>query len=475
MRPQRRYAPEEIPRVQSSVTKFNPTDTIGVIQTAFAMTSPKTGTTGTTSLVRAIGRWSLAALALNSIIGSGIFGLPATIAALLGKRSVLGVLIAGAAMGVIMACYAEVASQFSDAGGPYLYVRTAFGRLAGILVGWMLYLAQTAAPAANANLFVIYLAEFWPAAKDPWPRFTILTLLIGILAAINARGTRQGTVVSNAFTVAKILPLLMVILAGAALTIFHPAPWGAAAPISPHVWMKAMVLLIFAYGGFETALAPMGEAKNPARDAAFALFAALIACTVIYVLVQWVVVGVLGPAATSDRPLAEVARITMGNRGARLVALGALVSVYGYLSAKLLGMPRVTFALAEEGDLPRVFAAVSPKFHTPWFSILFYAAAVWGLAMAGSFAWNVTLSVVARLFYYAVVCAALIVLRRKRPSSAGFRLPGGPILALLGIAIAIALATQVDLSKSLILAATLGAALLNWIWARSANRANSDS
>src|ERR1700716_47626 len=123
------------------------------------MTSPQTG------LVRAIGRWSLAALAVNSIIGSGIFGLPATVAGLLGKRSVVAVLIAGAAMGVIMACFAEVASQFSEAGGPYLYARAAFGRLTGILVGWMLYLAQTAAPAANANLFVIYLAEFWPAGE----------------------------------------------------------------------------------------------------------------------------------------------------------------------------------------------------------------------------------------------------------------------------------------------------------------------
>ncbi len=445
------------------------------------MTSPQTG------LVRAIGRWSLAALAVNSIIGSGVFGLPATVAGLLGKRSVVAVLIAGAAMGVIMACFAEVASQFSEAGGPYLYARAAFGRLTGILVGWMLYLAQTAAPAANANLFVIYLAEFWPAAKEPWPRFVILTLLVGLLALINARGARQGTVVSNVFTVAKILPLLMVVSAGVAVTIIHPAPWGAASPMPASVWMKAMVLLIFAYGGFESALAPMSEAKNPGRDAGFALFVALIACTVIYTLVQWAVVGVLGPGATTDRPLAEVARLTMGNRGAALVAIGALVSVYGYLGAKLLGMPRVTFALAKGGDLPQVFAAVSRRFHTPWFSILFYAAAVWGLAIAGSFAWNVTLSVVARLFYYAVVCAALIALRRKQPQAAGFRLPGGQLLAVLGIGIAVVLATQVDLSKSMILAATVGAALtqvdlsksmilaatvgaalLNWIWARRA-------
>jgi APA family basic amino acid/polyamine antiporter len=439
-----------------------------------------TGTSvGKTGLVRAIGRWSLAALAVNSIIGSGIFGLPAVVAALLGRRSVLAVLIAGSAMAVIVACFAEVASQFSDAGGPYLYARTAFGRFVGILVGWMFYLAQTAAPAANANLFVIYLAEFWPAAKEPWLRFVVLTLLIGLLALINVLGARQGIAVSSVFTVAKILPLLMVVLAGAALTIFHPAilssaPGTASFPAS--AWMKAMVLLIFAYGGFESALVPMSEAKNPARDAAFALAVALIACTTIYALVQWVVVGVLVPGATTDRPLAEVARLTMGNRGAKLVAIGALISVYGYLSAKLLGMPRVTFALAQRADLPKVFAAVSRRFHTPWFSILFFAAAVWGLAIVGSFTWNVTLSVVARLFYYAVVCAALIALRRKQPLAAGFRLPGGPVLAVLGVSlaggvgVAAVLTKQTEWGKSLILAATVGAAVLNWLWARSVLR-----
>jgi amino acid transporter len=415
-------------------------------------------------LVRAIGRWSLVALTVNSMIGSGVFGLPGTVAALLGRQSILAVLIAGAAIGVIMMCTAEVASQFSEAGGPYLYARTAFGRLVGMVVGWTFYLAQSAAPAANANLFVIYLAEFWPGAKAA--KLLILTVLVGFHAFVNLLGVRQGTRVNNIFTIAKLLPLLMVILAGAAVTIFHPAPMAPEGPIASSVWLKAMVLLVFAFGGFETALVPMGEAKDPRRDVGFALLMALVACIGIYALVQWVVVGVLGSGATTDRPLAEVARLTMGNRGAALVAIGALVSVYGYLGAKLLSMPRTTFALAESGDLPEPFAWISARFHTPWFSILVHAVTVYGLASIGNFAWNVTLSAVARLFYYAVICAALIVLRGRQPGAARFHLPGGPVFAVLGILMCLGMLTQVDLSQSRILLVTVGAALLNWIWAR---------
>ncbi|MFY9560265.1 MAG: APC family permease [Terriglobales bacterium] len=422
------------------------------------MTTPKTG------LVRAIGRWSLVALTVNSVIGSGVFGLPGIVAGLLGRRSVLAVLIAGAAIGVIVVCFAEVASQFSEAGGPYLYARTVFGRLVGIVVGWTFYLAQSAAPAANANLFVIYLAEFWPDAQAS--RFLILTILVGLLALINILGVRQGTRVSNVFTIAKLLPLLMVVTAGAAVTIFRPARLSMAGPIAGSVWLQAMVLLVFAYGGFETALVPMGEANNPRRDVGFALLMSLTACIAIYALVQWVVVGVLGNGATTDRPLAEVARLTMGNRGAALVAIGALVSVYGYLSAKMLSMPRTTFALAESSDLPGPFAWVSRRFRTPWLSILMYALTVWGLALSGNFAWNVTLSAIARLLYYGVVCAALIALRRRQPGAARFRVPGGPLFAVLGILMCVAMASQTDLSQSRILAVTVGAALLNWAWVR---------
>jgi len=417
-------------------------------------------------LVRAIGRWSLVALMVNSIIGSGVFGLPSTVAALIGNHSPYAVLAAGAGMAIIIGCFAEVASRFQEAGGPYLYARVAFGRLMGIQTAWMLWLGQVAAPAANANLFVIYLGEFFPHAKDPLPRALILTALVGLLAFINIRGVRAGTQVSNLFTAAKLVPLSAVIVLG--LFVLHSHHWAIATPsiASPSAsqWLKAMLLLVFAYGGFETALAPMSEAKNPRRDAPFALFTALLVCTVIYALIQWVVVGVLPDAMHSQRPLADVARLAVGLVGAALVAVGALISFYGYLSAKILAMPRVPFALAEQGDFPQAFAAVHRRYHTPYVSILVFAAMVWGLALFGDFKWNVTLSAVARLLYYGVGCAALPILRRKQPegASAMFRLPAGNFFAVLGMISCGVLVTRVDFGQSLILIATVALALVNW-------------
>jgi len=420
------------------------------------------------TLVRAIGRWSMAALVINSIIGSGIFGLPSDLAKLLGNASPYAVLIAGGAMGVIMACFAEVASRFTQTGGPYLYSRVAFGRLVGIEMGWMLWLVRLTAPAANASLFVIYLREFWPRVMDPLPRLCVLTLLIGILAITNLRGVRAGAEMSNIFTVAKLVPLFLVAIAGAVYVLNHQQMSNATATsVGTHSWLKAILILGFAYGGFEGALTPMSEATNPRRDTTFGLFAALITCTALYTVIQWVVVKVLADPAHSERPLAEVARLAMGNSGAALIAVGALVSIYGYLSANMLAVPRLTFALAEQQDFPAIFAAVHPRFRTPYFSILVFATLVWLFALLGNFTWNVTLSAAARLFCYGAGCAALPVLRRKQPGGARFQLPAGSLLALIGVTVCVVLITQIDLRKSLILVAVIITAFLNWMTVRN--------
>ena len=297
----------------------------------------------------------------------------------------------------------------------------------------------------------------------------VLTLLVGILAFVNLRGVRAGAQVSNVTTLAKLIPLIVVAVAGIVyLLAGHRLPVAPGAT-NTHAWLKATLLLIFAYGGFEAALTPMAEAKNPQRDVAFGLFTALITCTVLYFALQWAVIGLLPDAANSERPLADVARLISGNTGAAFITLGALISVYGYLSANLLAVPRITFALAERGDFPSIFAAVHPRFRTPYFSIVVFAVLTWLLSLLGSFSWNVTLSAVARLFYYGLICAALPVLRKRQPDAAMFHLPGGNVLAGFGVAVCLGLMTQVDHRGSIIVGAMLVVAFINWLWVRKRN------
>jgi APA family basic amino acid/polyamine antiporter len=417
-------------------------------------------------LVRAIGRWSMVALAVNCIIGSGIFGLPSAVAGLVGRWSPVAVLLAGVAMAAIIGCYAEAASQFTETGGHYLYVRRAFGRFAGVQVGWMTLLSRLTACAAAVNLLVISLGEFWARAGEPVPRIAVVSLFVGSLGLANYRGVAAGTLVSNVSVIAKLVPLALVCVVGVVYLTTHPGLAPAAASSGMDAWLKAVLLLIFAYGGYEAALFPMGEAKDPRHDAGFALFTALLIVAFLYTVLQLVVVEVLPDAAHSERPLADAARVMMGQGGAALISVGALISVYGYLSANLLAGPRGTFALAERGDFPARFAAIHPRFRTPYFSIIVYAVLVWAFALLGSFTWNVTLSAVARLLYYGAVCAAVPVLRRKQPGAAAFRLAGGPVVPAFGVLVCLALLTRVDFSKSLILIAVILAATVNWLVAR---------
>jgi amino acid transporter len=425
-------------------------------------------TASSEGLVRAIGRWSLAALTVNCIIGSGVFGLPSVLAALLGRASILAVVLAAAVMGVILACFAEVSSRFSHTGGPYLYAHDAFGRFMGIQVAWLVWFVRLTSCAANANLFVVYLGQFWPRATETFPKLAILTLLIGFLAAINVRGVRTGARVSNFFTAAKLSSLGLVAVAGALYLIgtHRIIPQGMVSPAG-NDWARAMVLLIFAYGGFEAALISAGEAKDPRRDMPFGLFAALLACAVIYGLIQWVVVGVLPDPGHSQRPLADVARIVMGSGGSVLIGMGALFSIYGYLSGNMLATPRITFALAERGDFPSLFAAVHPRFRTPYFSIFVFALIVWLLAWFGTFAGNATLSAGSRLFYYGVICASLPALRRKRKTPAIFHLPGGTLMAVVGVLICATLLTRIEYNKSIVLLIAVAVAFLNWLSVRN--------
>jgi amino acid transporter len=419
-------------------------------------------------LVRAIGRWSLAALMLNTVIGASVFGVPSLLAAHLGGLSVPGYLIAAVGVGIIAACLAEVASQFREAGGPYLYARAAFGRFVAVQIGWLTWLTRIASAAAVANLFIAYLKQFYPAVEAAGARAGILTGLIALLAVVNYRGVSGGTLLSNVFTVAKLGLLALLIVGGLLALRLYPAIRVTPAAVSPSAadWFDSLILMVYAYAGFEAAFLVSGEARDPRKDAPVALLIALVTATLVFVSLQYVVLHTLPDAAATAKPAADAAQRILGPMGGSLVAAGALVCIYGYLSANMLHTPRLTFAMGEQGDFPAWFARIHPRFRTPHVSIVVFAVLVAGFSIVGSFRWNAVLAALSRLFIYGSIAAALPALRRKQPQADAFRLPAGNVFAVLALAFTALLVTRVQRSGLIVLAMTFAVALVNWWWAR---------
>jgi amino acid transporter len=249
----------------------------------------------------------------------------------------------------------------------------------------------------------------------------------------------------------------------------HPDIRVAPAQVPAHAadWFAAVLLMVYAYGGFEAALFASGEANNPKKDAPAALAIALVTATLLYVAVQYVVIYTLANPGATTKPAVDAARQFLGPVGVSLVAAGTLVSVYGYLSANMLHTPRVTFAMGERGDFPAFFAAIHPRFRTPHISIVAFAVLLIAFSVLGDFRWNATLSAVARLFMYGAVAAALPALRRqRRPGDAAFRLRGGHAFALAALAFTALLLTTVRWREGSVILATVGIATANWFWAR---------
>lgn len=415
-------------------------------------------------LVKALGRWDLTALVVNTVIGGGIFGLPMLVAGLLGSASLIGYIVAAAAIGVIVLCFAEVSAQFRSAGGPYLYAREAFGPFVGLQVGWITWLMRISAAGASANLFVMYLSAIWAPARNVEIRWALITILFAALTVINIRGVKQGVKASNIFVAAKLAPLLVFI--GVGLFFLRRTDFTSWPPAGHGNWFRAILLLFYAYGGFDNAVIPASETRNPRRDAPFALLVGMGIVTAVYLLIQIVFQGTVLSGTITDRPLATAAQNFLGAPGGWLLAIGATISIGGWFAATTLGTPRLTFALGERGDFPRFFSAVHPRFRTPYVSILFFAGLGWLLALLGTFEWNASLSAAARLLTYGVTCGTLPVFRHRDPQATIFRAPAGLVMSLLGVAFCLILLTQMGRVEFFILAATILSATLTWLWSR---------
>jgi len=397
-------------------------------------------------LVRGIGRWDLTALVINTMIGAGIFGIPSKIYALMGSYSLIAIVLCAGIIGLIVICYAEVSSRFSSTGGPYLYARESQGRLVAFEVGWLYWIVRVATFAANCNLFVTYLGFFWPSATDPVFRTVVISIVVLALTVSNIVGVKQGATITNVFAVGKLLPLLLFAIIG--LFFISPGNFTFGEIPQASSFSSTMLLLVYAFVGFEVAVIPAGEVKDPHKNYPFALFTSLAVVTLIYILVQIVSIGTLPNLATSEKPLADAASNFLGPWGAALIAAGALISILGNLNVGLLGGSRILYAMGERRELPSVIAKTHERLKTPYISVLLNAVVILVLTLQSSFLSALAVATITRLLIYATTCISLPIFRaRKDAPRAGFLNPLGIVPASLSLALIVWLLANVDFSK----------------------------
>ncbi|HUF03986.1 MAG TPA: APC family permease [Aridibacter sp.] len=390
-------------------------------------------------LVRGIGRWDLIAITINTVVGAGIFGLPSEVARLIGSYSIFAFLVCSLLIALFTLCFAEVSSRFRTTGGSYLYARRAFGSFVGFETGWLFWITRLTAFAANCNLLVSYSGFFYEPLSEGPARIAIIALVVLSLTWVNLIGVKQTVLATNVLTVGKLSPLLLFVFAG--LFFIEPVNFSLGDAPELSVFANAMLVLIYAFVGFESAVIPAGELKDPERNAPFGLLTAIGMIVALYILIQVVAVGTLPELAGSKRPLADSAQMFLGTWGAGLIVIGAIVSILGNLNVGILSASRLLFAISEQKDIPYFISATHERWRTPYVSLISTSSLIFILSIFSTFVSALTISTVTRLLVYTLTFAALPVFRRREhlTDSKGFEIPGGTAIALISIVLILGL------------------------------------
>ena len=397
-------------------------------------------------LNRSISKWEMVLLFINGVIGAGIFGLPSKAFNQVGVYSIAAFIVCAFTVFIIIICFAEVSSRFEKTGGPYLYARTSFGPLPGFLTGWLLLLTRFITFAALINLMVTYLSVFSDWFAQPLSRIITIVSITLFLAFINHIGVKNTTRVNNFLTFAKLLPLFLFIAVG--LFFVSPANFELKQVPEFSTFSSTVLLLVFAFGGFESILVNSGEVKNPKRNLPFALLLASLIIAIIYILIQIVSIGTLPSLATSEKPLAEAASLFMGKTGASIIAIGALFSITGTLNAVMLVGSRLPYAFSEEKQLPKFLSFIHPKYKTPTWSLIVFTAITLIVSVTNSFLYAATISAITRVMIYGIVSFSLIKLRKMNTTNeAAFKIKYGTVFGVAGILVTTWLLTSSKLSE----------------------------
>lgn len=389
---------------------------------------------GESALIRAMGFWALAASIVNVTIGGSIFALPGTLAASLGAAAPLAFILGALLFVPITLCFAAAGSRAILTGGPYSYVAAAFGAFPGFVIAAFLWISSVAGNGGLAAISADQAARIFPGLAAPLPRSMFMLAIYALLVALNARGIRLGATLIVLFAAAKVVPLLLLAVAGS--WFLHWDHLSIAAAPSSSAIGSSLVIVVFAYSGIETALAPSGEVRNPSSVIPKAALVGVGIVIALYVGLQWVAQGVLGGALIGNKaPLAALADVIVPGAG-RWLVLVASASLFGCMQGDLLGSSRLLYALARDGFLPARLASLTKARHVPLPALLVHALAAWMAACAGSFARLALVSGGAFCFVYIASCAAAWELQRRDAAQAPkpLRLPGGPILPCLSIA-----------------------------------------
>lgn len=395
---------------------------------------------------RQLKSFDIVCLGVNAIVGSGIFLMPGRMVAGAGPYSILLFLFCGLVLIPVGLCFAEAGSRVDRNGGPYNYAKIAFGDSIGFMLGWIAVVTAIFSYAAVANGLPYYLASFIPGMDKGTPAHVISGGIIFFLTALNVIGVRLGVNTVNFFTVAKMLPLILLAVVG--LAFIGPENFSVPEQVTTSSTAGLLLAVLFTYQGFEVVSVPAGETINPSRAIPIAVMGSLIISAALYMLIQTVVVGSGAPVAGSERPLTETADFILGSTAGRLIAAGAVISMFGYCAGIAFNAPRFLTVLCEDKFLPAIGARLHSRFETPYVASIFIAVVSFIMTLFLDFNKLVDISALAVALQYLITCAAIPLLRKKTVATpATYVAPGRWLFPLLGVLISLVFIVQIRVSE----------------------------
>ena len=406
-------------------------------------------------LKREIGVWGLSSNLINTMVGAGIFALPALVYAGLGPANIIAYLFCGFLITLVVLCFAEVGSIITDSGGTYAYIEGTFGKYFGFITSILFLLATSTADAAVANAIADVIASISPIFKENYVRILFFLVVFSGLAYINILGVKEGIRFVKIITITKLVPLLFLVFVGFSHISSQNLIWTSIPSVKSIG--EISLLLFFAFQGVESGLSVSGEVKNPQRTIPRAILISIFVVLVLYILIQTVAQGILGTSLTSysGNPLSEVASRIAGPFGFTLLTIGAAVSMFGYLSSELLSIPRVLYSASKDNVIPfKWFSAIHKKHITPHISIAFYAAIGFIFASSGGFKELAILSSASMLLIYLGISLAVIKLRKMNKGvkvTGSFRIPGGNIVPIVSSLVIVWLLTHLEKKELIVI------------------------